>query len=452
MHGTAQIARETTIAPPRARFLALTGVIVEVALVVLGVALTWWLTINYWHTGDFDVFEYQQYARDFWMGTPGQPRFTAFPTEYPPLALIPFSVTLLPGFDDPRVSFGLGFSALFLAGYAAVWRFVDRGAARRYAWFLLLALQSTLLARYDLAPALAVLAALLAARRRRFTLAYVLLAVGILLKLYPVVLLPLLMIEQFRAAGSDGAIQTAGTLDSPDGPQAASAVRRSFMVAIPWRRARSALGGAALCVGLTAAGFALPLLRNPAGALSFAHYATDRPIQVESFAATLLWLGSFVGVPLTHYYDFGSDAYASPFAGGVNLDLTLAMVGGCLTVYALHLRGRLGIERAAVVCVGLLLLGSKVFSTQYMTWLLPLAALAGGDTLATLLWGAVCLLTLADYPGLYPFNQPGYTATDVLLFMVNMTARNVLLLVATGLALFGFGRGSSRKSVASESA
>jgi hypothetical protein len=421
--------------------------IVEVALVVAALALTAWLTINVWHTGDYDVFEYQQYAKAFWLD---QPRFTAFPTEYPPFALLPFSLTLLPGFADPRVSFALALSVLFLAGYASVWRFVGRGAARRYAWYLLLALQSTLLARYDLIPALAVLAALLAARGRRFIPAYTLLAVGILLKLYPLVLLPVLMIEQVRATDRIGMSQPGDIPSKRHGLQAASVVPRPFMAGsvVPfrlravWARVRPALGGGALCVGLGAAGFFVPLLRNPSGALSFLRYATDRPIQVESFPATLLWFTSFAGVPLIHTYAFSSDVYVSPLSAAVTTGLAVAMVVGCLAVYALQLAGRLTIERAMLAGVALVLLGSKVFSTQYVTWALPLAAVAGGDTLV---WIAICLLTFTDYPLLYPFNQPPYTELEERAFMALVGLRNVLLLWVTGRALLGSARGRAGK-------
>jgi hypothetical protein len=401
------------------------GAVGEVALVVLALALTAWLTINVWHTGDYDVFEYRDYAKAFWLD---QPRFSAFPTEYPPLALLPFSLTLLPGFADARVSFGLGLSALFLAGYAAMWRLVSRAAARRYAWYLLPALQSTLLARYDLVPALAVLAALLAARGHRFPLAYALLAVGILLKLFPVVLLPALVVAQVRAAGASDAAAGAGVLG------------RGRALWAAWARLRPALAGAALCVGLCAVGFLAPLLRNPSGAHAFLGYATDRPIQVESFPATLLWLSTFAGFAATHAYSFGSDTYLGALSGGVSLVLSVAMVVGCFAVYALQLAGRLSTERAFVACIALVLLGSKVFSTQYVTWVLPLAAVAGGDTLVTLVWLAICALTFLDYPMLYPFNQPSYTPFDERLFMALVAVRNALLLLVSGRALLGFGR------------
>jgi len=399
------------------------GVIAEVAVVVLAIALTAWLTINVWHTGDYDVFEYRDYARAFWLD---QPRFSVFPTEYPPLALLPFSLTLLPGFADARVSFGLGLSVVFLVGYAGVWRAVSRAAARRYAWYLLPALQSTLLARYDLVPALAVLAALLAARGRRFPLAYALLAMGILLKLFPVVLLPALVVAQIHAAGASDATTVAGVLGRG----------RAL-----WARLRPALAGAALCVGLCAVGFLAPLLRNSSGAHAFLGYATDRPIQVESFPATLLWLGTFAGFAATHAYSFGSDTYLGLLSGGVSLVLSVAMVVGCLAVYALQLAGRLSTERAFVACIALVLLGSKVFSTQYVTWVLPLAAVAGGDTLV---WLAICALTFLDYPMLYPFNQPSYTPFDERLFMALVAVRNALLLLVTGRALLGFGRDPRR--------
>jgi hypothetical protein len=83
-------------------------------------------------------------------------------------------------------------------------------------------------------------------------------------------------------------------------------------------------------------------------------------------------------------------------------------------------------------------LGSKVFSTQYVTWVLPLAAVAGGDTLV---WLAICALTFADYPWFYPFNHPPYTLFDERLFMALVAVRNTLLLFVTGRALLGVRRG-----------
>ncbi len=384
----------------------------DVAPVVLALALSTWIVLAVWHTGDFDVPEYQQYARAFWFG---QPRFALFPAEYPPLALLPFSLTLLPGFANPQISFALAMDALFLAGYALMWRDCGRVAARRYAWYLLIGLQATLLDRFDLVPAVIALAALLAARQRRYSMAYALLAVGILLKVYPLVLLPVVAIAQFRTAG----------------PPPLPGADRRFGALLS--RVRPALMGAAGCLALVAVGLLLPALRNPGGALAFVTYGLHRPPQVESLAASVLWLGSLFGIPATHAYSFGSDTYIGALGDPVSMALTLALPVGLLAVYLRQLRGKLSLERASLVAVAFVLLASKVFSTQYMTWILPLAAVCGDDTLA---WLAICLLTYIDYPGLYPFNH-AYVAWEEVSFMADVALRNALLLFVAVRALLG---------------
>src|SRR5260221_2301976 len=87
---------------------------------------------------------------------------------------------------------------LFVAGYVAIHRFASPRAANLYAVYIVLGGAITALPRFDLVPALVTVAALFAASKRRFTLAYVLLALGVLLKLYPLFLLPILMIEHRR--------------------------------------------------------------------------------------------------------------------------------------------------------------------------------------------------------------------------------------------------------------
>ena len=71
---------------------------------------------------------------------------------------------------------------------------------------------------------------------------------------------------------------------------------------------------------------------------------------------------------------------------------------------------------------------AKVFSTQYLIWVVPLAA-EDGDYVPA--WLLICLLTFLDYPLLYPFNQPGYTPASVSVFALLMLARNGLLLLLT---------------------
>lgn len=366
-----------------------------VPLLVLALVATAVLTNQVWRDADWDIGLYRSYAEAFWTQ---HPRFSVLPPEYPPLALVPFSLPLIVSPGAATLVFEVAMGALVLAGYLGIARVVDRRRALLFAVYLLVGAQGFLLSRYDLVPSMLVLGTLWAARARRFGLAYTLLAFATLLKLYPLVLLPVLLIAQWHAEA-----------------------------AYPHFRRRVALG-AALYVGLMALGLALPAVRNPAGALSALRTASSRPVQVESVPATLVWLGSLVGIPAQPTYAFGSDVWIGPLAQALATLSPLPLVAGCFAVYGLHAKGRLSTERAFLTCLCILLVTAKVFSTQYVIWVLPLAAMDGELVFA---WLAVCALTFLDYPLLYPFNVPGYTQADVALFMLALLARNGLLLWIT---------------------
>src|ERR1700738_1027462 len=145
--------------------------------------------------GSGDISVYHRYALNFWAG---KNAFHALPIEYPPLTILVFSLTLLPPLRDYASVYAVWMAVLFLGGYFAYRKFSSRHNATLYAVYLLLGATGALLGRFDLMPALLTLAAFWAARRRRFMLAYLFLAAGALLKLYPLALVPVLMIEHRR--------------------------------------------------------------------------------------------------------------------------------------------------------------------------------------------------------------------------------------------------------------
>lgn len=404
-----------------------------VAVLVLAVALTLVLTLNVWHSGDFDVLEYQEYAQSFWWG---QPRFQALPREYPPLSLLPFSVTLLADRGNPRIIFGACIGALFLLGYLAFSRFSSRGRAVWYAGYLLVGAQGILLARYDLAPALLTSGALWATQRHRFGWAYTLLVAGALLKLYPIVLVPVVFIEHVWALYLDMPLTMEG-----NGRLSLSRVMRRLV----WPLVYTLLPNLALL----AAGIMLPLLCSH-GSLAALTYMNSRPMQVESFPATLLWLRMLFGVPLQVTNSFGSDNWvgSESFASALAMLSPLALVIGCLFVYWRLARRRISVGTAFLVCICIVLVTSKVFSTQYLIWALPLVAEVEGASLA---WILICLLTFLDYPLLYPFNQPGYTLFRVDGFMLVVALRNILLVSIIVRAIAGRHSGMVKGRLASKS-
>jgi hypothetical protein len=366
--------------------------LLEGPAVILTLVATFYLTVAVWHSGDMDIAVYVQYAQAFWH-TP--PLYTALPREYPPLAIAPFSLTMLYPGQDVNAVFAAGMTAVVLLGYLAMRRWSTRERALVYLGYLFLGEMPVVVGRFDILPALTTLGALMAARRGRFTFAYVFLALGTLLKVYPFALVPVVLIEQWRSSATPSRIRVARDVG--------------------------------FCLGLIALGFALAWLRNPDSAFSSLTYANSRPVQIESLAASLIWLGTHAGIPATNTFTFGSVNWSGPLAGALAPLSTLALIAGCLAIYWSQARGRLAMPYAFLGCVGVLLLTNRVFSSQYLIWMLPLVAEVLG---LDLLWIMICVFTALDI-GMNPFDLPSYSPTYLQLYFLVLTIRNALLLVAT---------------------
>lgn len=406
----------------------------ECALLVLLLAVTQVLAKNLWLLSNGDVDEYAQYAQAFW----GQrPLGHVLPVEYPPLAIAPFTLTLLPPGLDPHIAFAFWMGLFVLLGYYALVRVAGRVRAVSYMGYLLLGAAAFLLARFDVVPALATLLALWYAQRRRYGRAYVLLAAGVLLKLYPIFLVPVVLVDQWRTSAAAGPGDRETDLwdwalwrRSPG-----AAMRRVW--AHPARRA--VVRGAALSGGVVLAGFLAAYLLDPAGALSGFRYAGQRPLQVESTPASILWLGTLTGIPAHSDYSFVSLNYAGPMDVVLKPLSALALAGGCLWVYWRQARGQLSVERAFLACICVVLVTNKIFSPQYLIWVLPLVAYVEGFSPS---WVAICFLTWLEFPIMYQWRHPIWTVTYTPAFMPVVVLRNGLLLWATLHAIIGRGRRS----------
>jgi hypothetical protein len=95
----------------------------------------------------------------------------------------------------------------------------------------------------------------------------------------------------------------------------------------------------------------------------------------------------------------------------------------------------LPLTRAALASLCLLLASGKVFSAQYLIWLLPVAALAGGWEPW---WIALAVLTSLDYPLLFPYSKSIPPLSDWLVraFLLDIAIRNALLVALTLRLLF----------------
>ena len=361
-------------------------------LVLLGLAY-WPAREIFRATGDVRL--YQHYA-ELALKRPME-----LPREYPPLSA---AIFVLPQLIAPT-QYPIAFALL---AALAVWLTVvavDRLCRAGWLLLLLLGLGSfgTLFFRYDIFVVLLTVLAFAAATRKRWMLSQVLLAAGLALKLYPAILMPLVVLWQWR-------------------------VERRLPL-------RSALGGG--LVGL-AAGVAT-WLAAPAEVARMLQYHRDRPLEYESVGASIAWLFG----PVTIEWSFGSFNVLSPLGPALITASTVLTVALLLTLYAWFAARRISPAAAWALALMLALATSKVFSTQYLIWALPFVVIAGEAALEArhrigyrALWGVICLLTSAGYPIGFMLYEDVLGASQAPPPLMNVVLlRNLLWLVACGLAL-----------------
>ncbi len=386
-----------------------------------------------------DPREYYAYAQAFWYVPP---LFHSFPKEYPPLSLIPFSFTLFPASKVHYYwVFAMWMGLIVCLSYIWFARYLSRQKAIVYAAYLLVGATGTLLMRFDILPALTTLGALVLAERKRYRWAYALLAIGVLLKLYPGFLVPVLLAYQWRET-TPARPEQAGDAER-DWRERLAALWQGVQASVNdyrgtarnlWQRSRELLLGVGTFLLVTLVGFAVPALINLDGTLSGFKYALTRPIQIESVPATLLWWGSFLGYPVQPNNSFVSLNLVGPLDGPIKMLSLLALVGGTLLVCWRVLQGRLSLGRGFVALIAVVLASNKLLSPQYIMWILPLVAYVEGFDL---LWLTICALTTLIFPFIYQTRHPILMVPTNPGFLTTIAVRNAMLVVATVLAVRG---------------
>ena len=359
-----------------------------------------------------------------------------FPFEYPPLAIVPMAA--------PYVVWPFGgitvetYKWLF-AGWQAVQMLAlgfvlmrvtrlggDAGAGgpatlvgrlRHVALGLLLLSIGAALAltfRFDLFPALLVTVALWAALGNRPGLAGVAIALGILAKLYPLAVVPALAIP--------------------------------WLVPFDVRR----LARYGIAAALTTVAVLGPFVALAGGdAFSFLRYQADRGLQIESVGGGLaVLLGLVAGAPPGESFGFSSVQVEGPFAAAWLAALPVAtVVGFGLLAWLGWRRIRWEADGAgagrpsprtvvlfATASMLMLLATSKVFSIQYVVWIVPFAALLRGRQF----WLAAALVapTMVIHPLLYRD-----LVNQVALPILVLNVRNGLLLALLAWVVWDVARG-----------
>jgi len=210
------------------------------------------------------------------------------------------------------------------------------------------------------------------------------------------------------------------------------------------QRDREVLWGLAAYVAVVLV-IALPFAGS--GLVDMARFHLERPVQIESSPATVLWaLGdSYVTGTEMRPDRFKSNGLDGGPAGAVQALFTVLMIGGLLA--AIPLARRDLVMSAAASVLAFVALG-KVLSPQYVIWLAPFAALvwARGAKAAGALIAAGVALTQVEFPRHYFDLVNGETWVVVVIGL-----RNAALVAALGVILWqgpGAARSRPRASAA----
>lgn len=283
-----------------------------------------------------------------------------FSLEYPPLAALLFvMVGLVPG--DYTTVFEIAMAACLCAtvlGVTYTARALGLPLMRQAAAGAAVALSPLLLgnlveSRFDLALAAVLSWVLFAAVTRRWRLMWILFAAGVLLKLTPLALAPLLVVYHRRHAGSGAAFRGFGL-----------ALAGVMAVIAPF------------------------FVMSPSGTWDIVGYHLERPLQIESIGgAYLLGLDAIADIPISVVNSFGSqglegrgpDVIAAISSLGV-----VVLIAAIAIVFARLLRraappadARL-LVAATAATTAVFIAGGKVLSPQFLIWLLPSVFLLTG--------------------------------------------------------------------------
>ena len=385
--------------------LALAGVAL---LALYGVATTVGpfsdITVN-------DLYVYGVYAE---LLHDGRLPYVDFGFEYPPLAAIPLWLAGVPGLDD--ATYAVSFAVLMGLCLVAAQQLAARlaGAVRErvtVAWLLVampLLIGASLRTHFDALPIAIALGGLLALSSDRHALGFALLGAGAMTKLFPGLLAVIAV------------VWLAGRGD--------------------WR---SALRGGAIFAAVVVA-ISLPLAG--AGYVDSFEFHLDRPVQIESTAASVLFAlgGSDVTGTNLRPDRFKSNGLDGGHAATVETLFMVLLIAALASI--VRLAARRPDARHMVLCGFAALLAfvtlGKVFSPQYVIWLAPFAALAWvwGARGVALLTGAAIVLTHVEFPSRY-FDLINVQSDVVAI----VAARNALLLAALALLTLTLaGRGAGR--------
>jgi hypothetical protein len=175
-----------------------------------------------------------------------------------------------------------------------------------------------------------------------------------------------------------------------------------FLMRLDWRMMVKGV----VIVGAVALLSELPfLIADPSTALDYLLYHSDRGLQVESIASSIIMMMSlFTDMGISVVFNYGSDnltgALPDSIAPYMNLVMMAVLVLFMLAVLFVYrkadLKGREG-SVLAVLCLVLIMIFvtfSKVYSTQYIVWVVTLIPFAFMSCLSRIHRKEIWILTL----------------------------------------------------------
>lgn len=357
-----------------------------------------------------DTGRYQDYAESM---RSGLVPYRDFDVEYPPGALALFLAPALGAREDS--SYFWVFAALMAAAgaggvvlTAGSLEGLGRSSRTRRGVLVLLAASpaafgGVLLTRFDLAVAALVAGATLALLRDRPRVAALLVGAGAAVKLYPLLLLPLLAVWAARRYGR-----------------------------------REAVLSSLLAVGVLAATYLPFVALAPDGVASSIWRQLSRPLQIESLGGGVhVLLHHLVGLPTDVETSYGSQNLVGAPAAAIAVAGSLIGIAALAAAWLAFVRSRTDAESlvrfAAAVLVAFVAFG-KVLSPQFLLWLLfPLALVAGRrGAVAGACFAVAAIATALWFPWRY-FDLP----RELDPFVASLVVLRGLALVAAFAVLLG---------------
>jgi glycosyl transferase family 87 len=361
--------------------------IVAATFVAISLFVGSWTLLHlgfYTHKQILDTPVYQRYGN---LIADGKVPYRDFAVEYPPGALPVFAVPgLARAGHDQQVTEGFRRTfqslmwicgAVAIGAMALVLRALRRSAgdvwaALAFAALAPLLLGSVILSRFDLWPAAIVALALAALVSDRLRTGHALLGLGVTVKLYPAVLLPL-------------------------------------GLAFVWRRRgrREAFVCAAFAAVVIVVIFLPFVILSPGGVWDSLRLQLDRPLQVESLGSALLLAAHHAfGVGVTGETSHGSQNLAGGGAQALAIAAVVAQALALLWIWTSFARGPAGREaliRASAASLTAFVAFGKVLSPQFLIWLIPLVPLVRGrrGLTASALLALALVLTQIWFPFRY---------------------------------------------------